>query len=120
MWSFHLSIILAYFLIQCHVGFCIFNVYPKIKQVSINGEAGEPLFLTPLIESGNIKEARDKALVPPLAGAEDVVSYSGYFTVNKQLNSNLFFWFFPAEVNINLSDMTIWSTLIKCLFFHNM
>lgn len=27
----------------------------------------------------------------------DVVSYSGYFTVNRGFSSNLFFWFFPAQ-----------------------
>lgn len=30
-----------------------------------------------------------------LPGA-NVKSYSGYLTVNKEYNSNLFFWFFPA------------------------
>src|SRR5665811_804819 len=29
----------------------------------------------------------------------DTLSYSGFFTVNRQFNSNLFFWFFPAPVS---------------------
>src|SRR5690606_25173397 len=34
-----------------------------------------------------------------------VKSYSGFFTVNKTHNSNLFFWFFPALVSeAKLSD----------------
>lgn len=35
----------------------------------------------------------------PLPGA-NVKSYSGYLTVNKSYNSNLFFWFFPAKVGL--------------------
>lgn len=77
---------------------CVFNVYPKIKHISIKGEPGEPLFLTPLIEAGKIDEAQKAARVGPLKGAENVTSFSGYLTVNKKFDSNLFFWFFPAEV----------------------
>jgi vitellogenic carboxypeptidase-like protein len=74
------------------------NVYPKIKQICIKDEPGEPLFLTPLIEAGKIEEAQKSARVGPLKGAENVTSFSGYLTVNKKFDSNLFFWFFPAEV----------------------
>jgi vitellogenic carboxypeptidase-like protein len=77
---------------------CFFNVYPKIKQISVRGNPGEPLYLTPLIEAGKIKEAQDAARVGPLKGAENITSFSGYLTVNKKFNSNLFFWFFPVEV----------------------
>lgn len=77
---------------------CVLNVYPKVKQISIKGEPGEPLFLTPLIEAGKIEEAQNASKVGPLKGAEHVTSFSGYLTVNKKFDSNLFFWFFPAEV----------------------
>lgn len=77
---------------------CLFNAYPKIKLISHKGDPGKPLFLTPLIEAGRIKEAQDAAKVGPLRGAENVTSFSGYLTVNKAFNSNLFFWFFPVEV----------------------
>lgn len=77
---------------------CILNPYPQIKPIPIKGDPGEPLFLTPLIEAGKIKEARIAAKVGQLKGAEHVTSFSGYFTVNKAFNSNLFFWFFPVEV----------------------
>lgn len=76
---------------------CFFNVYPKIKQISFRGNPGEPLYLTPLIEAGKIKEAQGAARVGPLKGAENITSFSGYLTVNKKFNSNLFFWFFPVE-----------------------
>lgn len=76
------------------------NIYPKLKKFVLdkNADVGEPLFLTPLIESGKIDEARKEAIVEHKEiGA--VSSYAGYFTVNKEYNSNLFFWFFPAQVS---------------------
>lgn len=36
-------------------------------------------------------------MVSPFPGMS-LKSYSGYITVNKTYNSNLFFWFFPAQV----------------------
>jgi len=76
------------------------NVYPQLKEYRLaDGEdPGTPLFLTPLIENGKIEEARAKATVQH-KDMGDVSSYSGYFTVNKKYNSNLFFWFFPAMVS---------------------
>lgn len=63
-------------------------------------DAGEPFILTPLIESGKVDEARQGSLVDQsLFGAP---SYSGFFTVNKNYSSNLFFWYFPAEVRGSL------------------
>ena len=75
------------------------NVYPKLKDYPLkDGEdAGSPLFLTPLIESGHINEARKQAYVQHKEMA-DVGSYAGYLTVNKEYNSNMFFWFFAAQV----------------------
>ena len=54
---------------------------------------------------GKWKEAQQLALVDSKAfGNEvaDVESYAGFFTVNVNdvaCQSNLFFWFFPAEVS---------------------
>ncbi len=60
----------------------------------------DPLFLTPLISSGNITEARKLSLVFTLPNSSPDIpsrpSYSGLITVNETYNSNLFFWFFPA------------------------
>ena len=62
------------------------------------GDVGEPLILTPFIEKGKISQAREAARVtwPDLANIAD--SYSGFFTINKEYNSNLFFMHFPAKV----------------------
>ena len=62
-------------------------------------EVGSKLFLTPYIEAGNIQEARNLSAVSGGPFPDDIPSYSGFFTVNKQYDSNLFFWFFPAEVS---------------------
>lgn len=83
----------------------LLNVYPRGKEYPVAHEenVGKPLFLTPLIENGKIEEARGKAVVQHKEMG-DVSSYSGYLTVNKAYNSNLFFWFFPAMVS-NISRL---------------
>uniref|UniRef100_A0A1B6GYX6 Carboxypeptidase n=1 Tax=Cuerna arida TaxID=1464854 RepID=A0A1B6GYX6_9HEMI len=62
-----------------------------------NSNVGEPLILTPLLDAGNVIEAQRRARVNPDIG--NITSYSGYFTVNKDCESNIFFWFFPAQQN---------------------
>lgn len=80
----------------------------------VAGQDDEPLFLTPYIEQGKLDEARNLSLVrnlPGLSSSESVKSYSGYLTVNKKYNSNIFFWLFPPMVN-NCLSLTM---LISCL-----
>ncbi|XP_066571755.1 putative serine carboxypeptidase CPVL isoform X2 [Amia ocellicauda] len=74
---------------------------------STGSDPGKPLFLTPYLESGKIEEARKLSLVDPLPGG-NVKSYSGYLTVNKTCNSNLFFWFFPAQVRPEAAPVLLW------------
>nr|CAD7260612.1 unnamed protein product [Timema shepardi] len=95
-------------------GLCFLNVYPKVRQIPVTGDPGEPLFLTPLIEAGNINEAKKASRVGVLEGAERIESYSGYITVNKSFNSNLFFWFFPAEVSKNQA-LSEWSSQLHTI-----
>lgn len=77
------------------------RIYPHmqtLRKLNIDGfDVGEPLILTPLINSGRLEEGRNLSRV--LKIADEVVSYSGYFTVNPKYNSNLFFWYFPAVVS---------------------
>lgn len=63
-----------------------------------------PLFLTELINSGQIDKARELAKVGELSESTDLEreSYSGLVTVDSEKNSNLFFWFFPAIVRKDL------------------
>ncbi|XP_063388594.1 venom serine carboxypeptidase-like [Cydia fagiglandana] len=58
-------------------------------------DPGEPLFLTPLLEKGDIKKARHLARVN-LNDSLPIESYTGFFTVNKAYDSNQFFWYFPS------------------------
>ena len=61
-------------------------------------DPGEPLFLTPLIEAGELQQARELSRVVGLPGAgANVTSHAGFLTVNKERNSNLFFWFFESQ-----------------------
>ncbi|XP_020934236.1 probable serine carboxypeptidase CPVL isoform X2 [Sus scrofa] len=71
------------------------------------GNVGEPLFLTPYIEAGKFAEGRRLSLVAPFPGW-NLMSYSGYITVNKTYNSNLFFWFFPAKIDPWNAPVVLW------------
>jgi len=46
-----------------------------------------------------VHTARKLATVGTLNGTS-VLSYSGFLTVNKTFNGNMFFWFFPSQVNV--------------------
>ncbi|XP_075883517.1 putative serine carboxypeptidase CPVL [Nelusetta ayraudi] len=71
-------------------------------------DPGSPLFLTPYLEKGAVDEARRLSLVGELPGA-NVKSHAGYLTVNKKYNSNLFFWFFPAQAaNRDTAPVLLW------------
>uniref|UniRef100_A0A8C6S746 Probable serine carboxypeptidase CPVL n=2 Tax=Nannospalax galili TaxID=1026970 RepID=A0A8C6S746_NANGA len=73
------------------------------------GDAGKPLFLSPYIHAGKTKEGKKMSVVSPFPGAGvDVRSYSGYLTVNKSYNSNLFFWFFPARIQRENAPVVLW------------
>lgn len=56
-------------------------------------DAGEPLYLTPYIERGQIEEGRSAAAVKELPGAgSNHGGFSGFLTVNASSGSNSFFW----------------------------
>ncbi|KAL8595213.1 hypothetical protein ACOMHN_043366 [Nucella lapillus] len=70
------------------------------------GEA-YPLFVSPLLERGRIKEAQERSRVWNVTG-EEVESYSGYITVNPIYGSNMFFWFFPAMRKKREAPVLLW------------
>lgn len=87
---------------------CAFpNVYGSIKEEKVIGDPGVPLILTPLIEQNKIKEAQNAALIS-YNGFKGIKSYAGYFTVNKDFNSNMFFWFFPSQGNYTEDPVVLW------------
>uniref|UniRef100_A0A6M2D556 Putative serine carboxypeptidase n=1 Tax=Rhipicephalus microplus TaxID=6941 RepID=A0A6M2D556_RHIMP len=71
---------------------------------------GDPLYLTPLINSGRLNEARSRSQTGRIGGdeLEYVLGYSGYFTVNSEFNSNLFFWFVPAMERPEQAPVLAW------------
>lgn len=54
------------------------------------------LILTQLVKNNLAEQARNLSLVDPKLFFNRT-SYSGFFTVDEKYNSNLFFWYFPAE-----------------------
>ncbi|KAL4712950.1 hypothetical protein ACJJTC_012020 [Scirpophaga incertulas] len=67
-------------------------------------DVGSPLLLTPYIEQNKLEDAREAAAVDPEVltpgcGSKHncIDSYSGFLTVNKEYNSNLWFWYFPVK-----------------------
>lgn len=62
-------------------------------------ELQEPIFLTPLIDDFRAEEARNMSRVELSSFDPATRSYAGLVTVNKKLNSHLFFWFFPGPAD---------------------
>ncbi|XP_055838252.1 venom serine carboxypeptidase-like [Episyrphus balteatus] len=83
------------------------NPYPRFKAYHDKGNPGEPLYLTPMIEAKNITAARTAAKVVDNR-FHNVTSYAGYLTVDKRYNSNMFFWYFPAEYNQPYAPVVLW------------
>ena len=87
---------------------------PQIKRsfpLADSRQVGEPLFLTPYIQGGDIEGGQKAAQVDwsLLQGLNDAVeSYSGLLTVDAPNNGNMFFWFFPAEESPETAPVVIW------------
>lgn len=72
-----------------------------------NGDPGTPLYLTPLINAGKFDQARSMSKVDSTAFL-NIESYSGYLTVNSTCNSNMFFWYFPAQSGDPKAPVLLW------------
>lgn len=84
-----------------------FNPYPKSKKHEYKGtEAGQPLVLTEYLKSGRAAEGRSLSRVTGLQ--PDVLSYAGFITVDKECDSNLFFWYFPSQNDPQNDPVTVW------------
>lgn len=71
-----------------------------LDQDDFKSLADSKLILTPFVESGEYWKARRRSRVDK-EHFLNVTSFSGYLTVNETHDSNLWFWFFPAE---NVAD----------------
>ncbi|XP_786169.3 probable serine carboxypeptidase CPVL [Strongylocentrotus purpuratus] len=85
----------------------MFHPNPPAYAKQSKVDPGQPLFLTPYIESGQIAEGQKLSRVGPLDGTT-VESYSGFLTVNSTYNSSMFFWFFPAQNNDPSAPVLLW------------
>eukprot|EP01006_Ploeotia_vitrea_P046717 TRINITY_DN67056_c5_g7_i1.p1 TRINITY_DN67056_c5_g7~~TRINITY_DN67056_c5_g7_i1.p1 ORF type:complete len:498 (+),score=261.46 TRINITY_DN67056_c5_g7_i1:175-1494(+) len=65
----------------------------------------KPLVLSEFLDSAEARARGRKAAAVSLGG---IKSYSGYFTVDKQFNSNLFFWYFPALNGDANAPLLLW------------
>ena len=93
----------------------IYDEEPVGSEWKSNSTAA-PLFLTPYIEAGKLAEGRKLSAVHNLpGGAPAIESYSGYLTVNKTHNSNIFFWFFPPLVSLQSNPNLAISTFTLCI-----
>ncbi|KAL8558528.1 hypothetical protein ACOMHN_038852 [Nucella lapillus] len=79
--------------------------YPPMKPNGV--DPGQPLFLSPYLKRGEIKKAVELSQVTSLPGWSGK-SYSGYITVNDNLQSNTFFWFFPAQMDPVHAAVLMW------------
>ncbi|EDW83363.1 uncharacterized protein Dwil_GK22811 [Drosophila willistoni] len=85
------------------------NPYPRYKHYNDGVDPGDPLFLTPLINNPSV----DKEKIQQLARVQGsqyhgVESYAGYLTVDSNYNSNMFFWYFPAEQDPDYAPVVLW------------
>ena len=81
-------------------------MYPEQPTFDVD-EVGEPVFLTPYIKGGKLKEGREKARVI-LPKWPDIESYAGFLTVQENFNSNLYFWFFLSQSNPSEDPVALW------------
>ncbi|CAG0917791.1 unnamed protein product [Notodromas monacha] len=90
----------------------------RTPEVSV-GLTGAPVMLSHFIELGKPEEAKKAALVTGMekffakaSGMPEAptarVSYSGFITVNKTCDANLFFWFIPAKNSPESAPVTVW------------
>ncbi|XP_071484214.1 probable serine carboxypeptidase CPVL isoform X1 [Diadema antillarum] len=85
----------------------MFHPNPPAYAMRTGVDPGEPLFLTPYIESGQIEKGQNLSRVGTLVGT-DIESYSGFLTVNATYNSSMFFWFFPSQTKPSSAPVLLW------------
>ncbi|GIX94956.1 probable serine carboxypeptidase CPVL [Caerostris extrusa] len=83
------------------------NVHVK-EQIISTRDVGDPLFLTKYIASGDFETAKNLSKTGLLPNAPEVLSYSGFITVNRWFQSNIFFWFFPSLNKDTKAPILLW------------
>ncbi|XP_063368691.1 venom serine carboxypeptidase-like [Cydia amplana] len=101
--------VVLWIILQIIASYQCLHPYPKINlSKRAVGDCGEPLLLTPHIETGQIAKAKHLARVP-ITDDLGIESYAGFFTVNKTFDSNQFFWYFPSmETDKDRAPVLLW------------
>ncbi|CAG7829004.1 unnamed protein product [Allacma fusca] len=87
-----------------------FNTLPGLLGAPTDPE----LFLTKYIKNGQLDKARElssdhmKQFHLKSSTSDKLQSFSGYLTVDEAVNSNIFFWFFPALENPATAPVIMW------------
>ncbi|CAN7975443.1 unnamed protein product [Ixodes persulcatus] len=68
----------------------------------------DSLYLTPYLEQDRIEEALTESRVRLFKNQVGAEAYSGYITVNKEYDSNLFFLFIRAKSNPSDAPLLLW------------
>ena len=83
------------------------SCYTQERYSRRTNKSKEPaLILTKLIEEKNFLEAVRLSKVKGVL--VDVPSYSGYLTIDKEYQSNMFFWFIPRESEPERGSLVLW------------
>ncbi|KAK8765398.1 hypothetical protein V5799_032006 [Amblyomma americanum] len=85
--------------------FAFINAGFQVVHSSINSG---PLYLTPLINKGECKKARNESLVQLFKDKVNATAHSGYITVNRTAGSNLFFLYFKAQEHPETAPLVLW------------
>uniref|UniRef100_L7M9C8 Putative serine carboxypeptidase n=1 Tax=Rhipicephalus pulchellus TaxID=72859 RepID=L7M9C8_RHIPC len=78
-----------------------------LQQLLQSGIDPTPLFLTPYIDNCSYYDAREKSKIPYFQRA-GITAYSGYITVNKTTDSNIFFLLTEVKDNIS-APLLLWT-----------
>ncbi|KAL1420033.1 hypothetical protein MTO96_024707 [Rhipicephalus appendiculatus] len=65
-------------------------------------------FLTPLIEKNAVQSARDVSFAKIFKNRANATAYSGFITVNKELQANLYFIYMQAEIDPERAPLMIY------------
>lgn len=85
------------------------NVQEAASATQSDPEALKPLFLTPYIENCTYELGREKSKIPQFQQLANVSAHSGYITVNKTSNTNLFFLLVESAVNSSDVPLLLWT-----------
>ncbi|KAH8394734.1 hypothetical protein KR222_002835 [Zaprionus bogoriensis] len=84
-----------------------YPIFDKFDDASEPAESA--LFLTPMLNNESLSaldvQAAARVTDPMFLGVE---SYAGFLTVDEVYNSNLFFWYFPAEQHSEHAPVVLW------------